>query len=230
MTRSEINRIIEDAAAFLEDRLFMLPPFAFWTPEEWKRKGGEVRAIVERRLGWDITDFGSGDFSSRGLFLFTLRNGDRGRLGTGRGMLYGEKVLIVEPGQVTPLHRHEVKTEDIINRGGGELAIKLYQSTEDGELDDGELVVTMDGVARRVEGGSTVTLGPGESISLPDGLYHEFWGVDERVLVGEVSLVNDDATDNYFYEAVGRFPEIEEDAEPLHLLVNDYERYVSFAV
>ncbi|MEX0747915.1 MAG: D-lyxose/D-mannose family sugar isomerase, partial [Rhodothermales bacterium] len=76
--------------------------------------------------------------------------------------------------------------------------------------------------------GSTVLLAPGESITLPDGLYHEFWGEGDRVLVGEVSLVNDDATDNYFYEGAGRFPSIEEDVDPLYLLVNDYERYVTF--
>jgi len=45
------------------------------------------------------------------------------------------------------------------------------------------------------------------------------------VLVGEVSKVNDDNTDNRFYESVGRFSAIEEDEAPLYLLVNDYERY-----
>lgn len=229
MKRSEINRIIERAKAFLDERRFMLPPFAHWSPSEWRTRGDEARAVVTRGLGWDITDFGSGDFRQTGLFLFTLRNGDPGALGRGRGTLYAEKVLIVEPDQVTPLHLHRVKTEDIINRGGGRLAVKLYNEADGGALDEGDVVVATDGVLRRVPAGGTVVLDPGESITLPDGLYHEFWGIDERVLVGEVSLVNDDATDNYFYEDVGRFPEIEEDEEPLHLLVSDYERYVSFA-
>ncbi len=70
-----------------------------------------------------------------------------------------------------------------------------------------------------------MVLSPGESITLPSRLYHEFWGAGSRVLVGEVSLVNDDRTDNRFYEPVGRFPEIEEDESPLHLLVGDYPRY-----
>lgn len=229
MKRSQINRIIEEGEAFMRTLRFVLPPFAYWTPAEWQTKGKESAAIVERRLGWDITDFGSGDFRGTGLFLFTLRNGDPADLRTGRGMLYGEKILIVEPDQLTPLHRHMVKTEDIINRGGGRLAVKLYNATEEGKLDPGEVVVTTDGVVRTVEAGATVVLEPGESITLPDGLYHEFWGVDERVLVGEVSLVNDDASDNYFYEDVGRFPKIEEDAEPRYLLVNDYERYAMIA-
>lgn len=207
----------------------MLPPFAYWTPADWRTKGKEAAAIVERHLGWDITDFGSGDFRSTGLMLFTLRNGNPADLGSGRGMLYGEKVLIVEPDQVTPLHLHRVKTEDIINRGGGRLAIKLYNATAGGELEDAEVAVRMDAVLRVVPAGATVVLEPGESITLPDGLYHAFWGIDERVLVGEVSLVNDDATDNYFYEDVGRFPDINEDEAPRRLLVNDYARYVSFA-
>ena len=205
----------------------MLPPFAYWRPEDWRGKGAEIREIVERKLGWDITDFGSGDYERVGLFLFTIRNGDPADLGKGRGKLYGEKILIVDVDQVTPFHLHKVKTEDIINRGGGRLAVKLYNSTEDGGLDDTDVVVQVDAVPRTVPAGGTIVLEPGESVTLPDGLYHEFWGVDERVLAGEVSLVNDDATDNYFYEAGGRFPEIEEDEEPLYLLVNDYERYVT---
>jgi D-lyxose ketol-isomerase len=68
-------------------------------------------------------------------------------------------------------------------------------------------------------------LKPGESITLPSRLYHEFWGVGKRVLVGEVSLVNDDRSDNRFYGRVGRFSEIEEDEKPLHLLVTDYANY-----
>lgn len=229
MKRSEINDIIEEADAFLKAQRFVLPAFAYWRPADWQSKGEEVAEIVERRLGWDTTDFGSGDFRSTGLFLFTLRNGDPDDLSRGRGKLYAEKVLIVEPDQLTPLHRHKVKTEDIINRGGGRLAIKLFNGTDDGELETSDVVLSMDGVRHTISAGGTVVLEPGESVTLPDGLYHEFWGVDERVLVGEVSLVNDDASDNYFYEEIGRFPVIEEDAEPLYLLVNDYDRYVSFA-
>ena len=66
---------------------------------------------------------------------------------------------------------------------------------------------------------------PGQSITLPNYLYHEFWAVDSKVLVGEVSKVNDDANDNRFLEPIGRFPEIEEDVSPLHLLVGDYSQY-----
>ena len=117
------------------------------------------------------------------------------------------------------------KMEDIINRGGGDLAVKVYNSTADEQLADTDVTLSLDGVSRKVPAGDTLTLTPGESITINPNCYHEFWGVGDRVLVGEVSKVNDDATDNRFHGPVGRFPDIEEDEAPLHLLVNDYERY-----
>lgn len=225
MKRSEVNAILAEAVAFLADHRFHLPPFAFWTPAEWQQKGPEAREIVERELGWDITDFGLGRYREKGLTLFTIRNGDPANLRRGAGKLYAEKVLIVDVDQVTPLHFHWQKVEDIINRGGGRLVVQLYPSTPDGGLADEPVTVSTDGVVRTVPAGGKVVLGPGESITLPTGLYHSFWAEGGRVLVGEVSLVNDDNTDNRFYEAIGRFPTIEEDEPPLYLLVKDYLRY-----
>ena len=181
--------------------------------------------IVDRNLGWDITDFGSGDYAKVGLFLFTVRNGNPADLAKGQGKLYAEKLLIVDVDQVTPFHFHWHKTEDIIVRGGGKLAVRLYNATPAEELADTSVTVSLDGVSRTVAAGDTLLLSPGESITLPPYCYHKFWGVEERVLVGEVSTVNDDASDNRFYGDIGRFPEIEEDAAPALLLVNDYARY-----
>ncbi len=225
MKRSELNAILRASRAFIASQGFHLPPFADWSPEDWATKGEEAAEIVTCELGWDITDFGSGDFARCGLVLFTLRNGRPENLKTLSGKLYAEKVMIVEVDQVTPMHFHWVKTEDIINRGGGKLRIQLYNATADGGLADTDVTVSMDGLRRTVPAGSTVTLGPGESITLPAHLYHKFWGAESRVLVGEVSLVNDDNADNRFLEPVGRFPEIEEDEPPLYLLTKDYPRY-----
>jgi D-lyxose ketol-isomerase len=218
MKRSEINAIMRDADAFIKKQGFYLPPFAYWTPEDWRTKGREVREIIENQLGWDITDFGQGDYWNFGLFLFTVRNGAPQNLETGMGKLYAEKIMIVGANQFVPMHFHWNKVEDIINRGGGKLVIQLYNSTEDEELADTNVTVSTDGIERTVRAGDTVVLNPGESITLPSGLYHKFWGAESRVLVGEVSLVNDDNADNRFYEPVGRFPEIEEDEPPLYLL------------
>jgi D-lyxose ketol-isomerase len=225
MKRSEINAVMRDADAFIKRQGFHLPPFAYWSPEDWTSKGEEVEEIVMHHLGWDITDFGQGDYRKRGLCLFTLRNGASENLLRHQGKLYAEKIMVVDVDQVTPLHFHWSKVEDIINRGGGKLVIQLYNSTPDEQLAQGDVTVSIDGVKRVVKAGNTVALNPGESITLPAHLYHEFWGEESRVLVGEVSLVNDDNTDNRFYEPAGRFPTIEEDEAPLYLLCNDYSQY-----
>jgi len=224
MKRSEINRIMRSADEFIRSRGFYLPPFAYWTHEDWQAKGPEVAEIVENNLGWDITDFGQGDFYRFGLFLFTIRNGN---LKTAKdGKSYAEKLMIVETGQITPMHFHWSKAEDIINRGGGNLAIQLYNSTADELLDrESTVYVSTDGVTRTLLPGSIVRLSPGESITLTRGLYHKFWAEEERTLVGEVSSVNDDTVDNRFYEQIGRFPNIEDDEPPLYLLVGDYARF-----
>jgi D-lyxose ketol-isomerase len=223
MKRSEINAIMQDARAFIDSHGFKLPPFAFWSPEDWTARGGAVREIVNHGLGWDITDFGLGDYYNTGLFLFTIRNGAPENLKTGRGKLYAEKLLISGVNQVTPLHYHWIKTEDIINRGGGKLAIQLYNGTEDGSLTDDDVTVQVDGLTRTVKAGGVIRLTPGESITLEPYCYHKFWAEEAPALIGEVSTVNDDATDNRFYEPIGRFPTVEEDVAPLHYLVTDYK-------
>jgi D-lyxose ketol-isomerase len=223
MKRSQINTILREADAFIRERGFYLPPFAYWTPEEWAARGEEAAEIVHNNLGWDITDFGLGDYEHYGLFLFTLRNGHPRNWETMQGKLYAEKVMIVGVDQMTPMHFHWQKSEDIINRGGGKLVIQVYNTTEDDDLADTDVIVSMDGLRRTVKAGTQIILSPGESITIPTRLYHRFWGIESRVLIGEVSLVNDDHQDNRFHEPVGRFPEIEEDEPPLYLLVNDYE-------
>ena len=104
------------------------------------------------------------------------------------------------------------------------MIIKLYNSTENEELADTDVVVSMDGVKYTIPAGSEVKLEPGQSITLTPGLYHRFWGEEGKgtVIVGEVSMCNDDANDNRFYDKIGRFPAIEEDEAPLRLLCNEY--------
>jgi D-lyxose ketol-isomerase len=222
MKRSDINARIRQADAFFAAHGFHLPPFAHWTPDDWRSQGAEVAEIVDRQLGWDVTDFGSHDFSRIGLLLFTLRNG---RVDDPRSKPYAEKIMRVDVDQVTPMHFHWHKTEDIINRGGGRLVIQLYNAAEDDRLADTDVRVSVDGVRRIVRAGDCVTLAPGESITLTPRLYHKFWGAGGPVLVGEVSAVNDDESDNRFYEALPRFAAIDEDEAPLYPLCNEYSRY-----
>lgn len=224
MKRSEINQEMREALNFFKTFNFNLPPFAFWTPEEWDKKGKEYDEIRDNGLGWDITDYGSGNFNQRGLFLFTIRNGNQ-HLDKYKKP-YAEKAMIVKEGQYTPYHFHWYKMEDIINRGGGNLMIQLYNANEDGSFADTPVKVESDGRTYEVEAGGIVRLTPGESITLYPGQYHTFWGEEGHgtVFVMEVSQCNDDATDNRFYEEVGRFPEIEEDEAPLYYMCNEYPK------
>mgnify|MGYP000761355546 FL=1 len=115
--------------------------------------------------------------------------------------------------------------EDIINRGGGNVLIRVYNSTKDEDLDKvNDVHVHVDGREMVVPAGTQVRLTPGESISIYPYMYHDF-EVEEGsgpVLLGEVSQCNDDNVDNRFYEKMGRFPKIEEDEAPYRLLCNEY--------
>lgn len=199
----------------------MLPPFADWTPAEWKQRGSEAEELRAFKLGWDVTDFNSGNFPSLGLTLFTLRNGPP----DGRGKVYAEKIMYVRENQVTPFHYHVRKTEDIINRGSsgtGRLAVQLYNRGLDGGFEQTPMTVVCDGIRRKVEAGGIVMLDYGESITLTPYLFHQFYAIDGDGLIGEVSSVNDDATDNYFLEPLPRYPQIHEDEPPARLLCTEY--------
>ena len=224
MKRSEINNLIRSSKEFFRAHQFYLPPWSFWRPEDWKGKYHECYEIVDNMLGWDLTDFGSRDFFSRGLILFTMRNGNPKK----SDKTYAEKIMIVEENQETPLHYHWNKMEDIINRGGGNLMMELYKATDNNALSNEEVTIKIDGIELTVEAGSKIKLTPGESICLEPYVFHRFYGEEGngRVLTGEVSAVNDDTSDNYFYEEIGRFPDIEEDEAPLHLLASEYSKFL----
>jgi len=221
MKRSEINASIRQAKELFETFRFKLPPWAYWSPEDWRKVGSEAREIKECMLGWDVTDFASGEFRKTGLTLFTIRNGCPTRPDNLK--TYAEKIMLVQTHQVTPMHFHWTKMEDIINRGGGELVLQLYHATADNKLDESTPVtVSIDAIERTVPAGGQVRLAPGESITLPPRLFHMFWAEGEACMVGEVSKINDDTKDNCFLTPLGRFPAIEEDEPPLHLLCNEY--------
>jgi D-lyxose ketol-isomerase len=224
MKRSEINQYIKEAAAFFEANHFQLPPWTNWTPEQWKKTGSEADELRKQGLGWDITDFGGGDFHKRGLTLITVRNGHPVKGGMDK--VYCEKIMFVREKQVTPYHYHVSKTEDIINRGGkgaGRLAVQVYNASKEGELLKTPVSVCCDGIRKELPAGTIVYLGPGESITLTPYLSHQFYAVDGDGIIGEVSTVNDDASDNYFLEKLPRFPKLDEDVAPYRLLCTDYK-------
>ena len=222
MKRSEINAILRDAADFCRRMNFNLPPWAYWTAEDWAKAGHEYDEIRDNMLGWDITDYGHGKFREIGLALFTIRNGSLKNPKYAKP--YAEKLLISQEDQLSPNHFHWSKMEDIINRGGGNLMVQVWNATPGEELDDTPVTVHLDGRTVTVPAGTQVRLEPGMSISIQPRLYHDFEVEPGTgpIVIGEVSQCNDDNTDNRFNPPVGRFPKIEEDEAPYRLLCNEY--------
>ena len=223
MKRSRINEVIKDMENLIKKHGFEIPPFAKWTPEDWQNVGHEYDEIRENALGWDITDFGLENFDEVGFSLLTIRNGNQ-KMPQKYPKPYAEKLLMLYEGQKAPMHYHWSKMEDIINRGGNDVYITVYNGSEDNEKLDTDVTVYKDGKREVVPAGTQVRLTPGESITIMQYMYHDFIVPETGgpVLLGEVSMCNDDENDNCFYEPIGRFPAVEEDEAPYRLLCNEY--------
>lgn len=223
MKRSEINQVIRDMEQLIREHGFELPPFAKWTVEDWKEKDSAYDEIRDNKLGWDITDFGLGKFREVGFSLLTIRNGNQKNSKYAKP--YAEKLLMLYEGQAAAMHFHWNKMEDIINRGGNEVYITVYNGDKDGSMLDTDVTVVTDGKKSIVPAGTKIKLSPGESITITPYMYHDFIvpKTGGSVLLGEVSMCNDDENDNCFWDkAVGRFPAIQEDEKPYRLLCNEY--------
>ena len=224
MKRSEINAALREMERMINDYRFSLPKFCGFTPEEWKTKGHEWDEVRDNMLGWDITDFGLGKFDDVGFSLITIRNGNQQNRDK-YPKPYAEKLLYLRDGQYSLNHFHWYKMEDIINRGGGNLLIRVFNAHEDETVDrESDVTIHVDGETRVVPAGTQVKLEPGMSLTITQRLYHDF-NVEPgtgAVLIGEVSQCNDDNTDNHFDPPAGRFPTIEEDEPPYRLLCNEY--------
>ena len=225
MKRSEINAAIGWAKDFLARNNIRLPALAYWSPGELRARAAELGTVRRLELGWDITDFGSGDFGKVGAVLYTVRNGLADDPSV--GVPYCEKYILMKDGQHLPNHYHVFKSEDIINRAGGEISVRLWNADRaSGRMLESEVKVMMDGIERRFRPGEEIVVRKGESITLAPYIAHVFGprpGSGD-VVVGEVSKVNDDHTDNYFLDPIARFADIDEDEAPVHLLCNEYDR------
>lgn len=224
MKRSQVNQAIRWAEELLARNNIHLPDTAAYAPEKWAQIKDQAQTVFKTMMGWDITDFGSGNFDEIGCVLYTVRNG----LITDDsvGVPYCEKYLLFKEGQRLPKHYHLYKSEDIINRAGGVLEVMLWNTDEDGKQLETDVEIYMDGIKRTFKAGEKIHILPGNSISLTPHIAHIFGpkpGTGELV-AGEVSKVNDDNTDNYFMEPVGRFPTIQEDEPAYRLLCNEYPK------
>lgn len=225
MKRSEINAAIGWAKDFLARNNIRLPALAYWSPDELRARAAELGTVRRLELGWDITDFGSGDFGRVGAVLYTVRNGLADDPSV--GVPYCEKYILMKDGQHLPNHYHVFKSEDIINRAGGEISVRLWNADRaSGRMLESDVRVMMDGIARTFRPGEEIVVRKGESITLAPYIAHVFGprpGSGD-VVVGEVSKVNDDHADNYFLDPIARFADIDEDEAPVHLLCNEYDR------
>ena len=224
MKRSQINAEIRWAEALLEKNNIRLPETSRWSLDEWRRNADRIGNIRKVMMGWDITDFGSDDYEHVGAVLYTVRNGKVDEPGV--GVPFCERYILMREGQHLPEHYHVFKTEDIINRAGGLLSVYLWNASPDGRQLDTDVEVYMDGILRVVKPGEEIVVTPGNSISLTPYIAHIFGpkpGTGD-VVVGEVSKVNDDNTDNYFLEPTARFADIEEDEPIDRPLCNEYDR------
>jgi D-lyxose ketol-isomerase len=222
MKRSEINNAIKWAEELLEKRKIFLPSFAHKTVEDWDAQRDAL--IKKVMLGWDVTDFGLGNFDKVGAVLFTVRNGE---LEEQNRVTYCEKYIFLKDGncQEIPMHYHINKTEDIINRGGGILCVQVCNKNADETVDTVSPVeVYMDGVMRTFSPTDIIEIEPGASIRLTPYIYHRFYAKtgEGDLVVGEVSKVNDDHNDNIFASPTKRFCTTEEDEPKYRLLVCEY--------
>jgi D-lyxose ketol-isomerase len=230
MRRSFIDGRVDAMLELCERCAFKLPPFALWRPANFRAELDASRRIADRGLGWNIVEFSPGGFAREGLGVFTLRMGDWRALSNGAGRLYSEKALMAEDGQRTPHHYHVVKTEDIVNRGGARFVVELFKVDRAGRRLDEPVRALKDVTMIEVVAGGRVTLEPGESLVLEPYVAHAFWAEGGATLAGEVSLVNDDASDNYFLPPPIPPAPIEEDAPMRYVTIRDYASVLGAAM
>jgi hypothetical protein len=220
MKRSEINKAIQTAKEMMEKYSWTLPHWAYWSKSDYENKSGLKEYLNKHQMGWDVTDFGKGVFNEQGITLFCIRNGIQGNA---NDKPYAEKLLFMQEGQEIPFHSHKIKLEDIINRGGGDLAIEFVEVDEKDQELSNKITVLVDGEKILLDPYEPLILKKGQSVTVDRNIFHRFYAVkgSGMVMAGEVSQVNDDNNDNYFLEPIGRFSEIQEDEPPLHPLWNE---------
>lgn len=160
---------------------------------------------------WDVTDCGLGRFDAVGLVLVNLAEEEE----------YCEKIMFSLDGQVTPMHAHRQKKEDIICRAGT-LEATVWSDHPARCPTGTPVALRRNGVPGTMAAGIPFRLQAGERFTLSPGMFHTFRAVAGHAIVGEVSTANNDATDNVFVDpAIGRFPEVEEDEPRAFMLLRD---------
>ena len=217
MKRSQVNTLLREAESLFAQCGIALPPWAHWSPAVWRAHPQAAAFFRRRQIGWDVTDFGTGDFARKGLVLLCLRNGI---VGLDEERSYAEKLLVLREGQEAPYHFHRFKMEDIIVRGGGNMVLQVFDTDETGAPLDLCVHARIDAEVLRVAARAPIVLRHGQSVMLPPGQAHRLTAEAGAgtVVLGEVSRVNDDLTDNVFFEPTARFASIDDDEPALRPL------------
>ena len=131
MKRSRVNEIIREADAFIRSFGYVMPPFAYWTPDELQGAPAAPASSTPGSAGTSPTTARATSTSSA-CSCSPCATAAPPISPRGSGMLYAEKIMISRKDQLSPMHRHDVKAEDIINRGGGTLVLELFSRDADG--------------------------------------------------------------------------------------------------
>ena len=168
MKRSEINAAINTAKKMMDEYNWTLPEWGYWSKEDYKDKPEIRKYLKSHQMGWDVTDFGKDNFNSQGITLFCIRNGVQGAKDD---KPYAEKLLFMQEGQEIPFHSHKVKLEDIINRGGGDLAIEFLEVDKDFRELQKEIEVLVDGKIIKIHPHKPLILKTGQSVTVDRNVY-----------------------------------------------------------
>ncbi len=237
LKRSVVNQNIRKVRNYMRERGIPLPPFADYSIEDWKNISEEEMEIIDNMLGWDVTDFGMGNFDEYGLVLFVLRNGNV-KLAEKYPKTYCEKFFLLKAGQKIPSEYHWYRTEDIINRGTGVFEVTLYNAAKEdfedhealgkginGIYDTSDVEVVMDGKKLYIPAGGKLRVHPGQSITFTPGMYHQLVALPKYgdCLMFEVSTASDDSIDKRSSAEGKRYNGIEDDAEMEFVTSSDYK-------
>ena len=228
MKRSRINEILREGDAFIRSFGYVMPPFAYWSPEELRAR--KPRASSRRGSAGTSPTTGKTSSTNSACSCSQSRNGRAEDLARGQGMLYAEKIMISRKNQLSPMHRHVVKAEDIINRGGGKLVLELFMPDAEGNIDHAGRGARCraDGVMRKLPRRRASEARAGRKRDASAGRVAWILGRGRRC-ADRRSFDGQRRSDRQYLPRPDRHasPQIEEDEAPLHLLVSDYDSWLS---
>ena len=135
MKRSEINAIIDHTIDFLHKHDIKLPPFGYWTPDQWQTKGSECEEIFD-----DLTTEGTKisratvyrtlDVLAKYEYIRKMDIGDgRIRYEKKIGTSHHDHMICIETGDIIEFHNQEIEDlqDDIAKKHGYEVVRHVHQ-------------------------------------------------------------------------------------------------------